>query len=229
MPPTFAHAKNKPIDLQPFFAEYHSTKTHAFFFKDKATRQLKKLKNGHWFYQIHIYSLFAHIEESVEFEWRSQHIFPLTYRYERTGLSVKDRHASLIFDWENMEVTNRVQASEWKMAITDNTLDKLSYQLQLRLDLMQNKKNMHYLIADGGHLKQFIFKVADTVQLNTPMGKVTATIVNVVKKTGSYHNTKLWFAKEWGFLLTRMEQVDNDGEVTRVDLHHATVKGQRLE
>jgi hypothetical protein len=215
--------------LKPLFAQYHSSKTYAFFFKDSATRRLNKLKNGHWLYQLDISSFFARIKESVEFEWRNQRIYPLIYKYDRTGLNVSNRHALLRFDWLHKIVTNRVQGSEWKMAITDNTWDKLSYQLQLKLDLMQHKNKLRYDIADGGHLKQYIFKVSGTDKIDTPMGRIRATRVDVVKKTGRYQNTELWFANQWDFLLTKMVQTDSQNNKIEIQLDYAEINGQPLE
>lgn len=222
-------AEPQPSPLKPLFARYHSSKTYAFFFKDHATRELKKLKNGHWFYQLKISSFFAQVNESVEFEWRNQRIYPITYRYDRTGLNVNDRHALLRFDWQHKLVTNRVQGSEWKMAITDNTLDKLSYQLQLKLDLLQHKQQLNYEIADGGHLKQYIFKVSGTEKIDTPMGRILATRVDVVKKTGRYQNTELWFANKWDYLLTKMVQTDSQNNQLEILLDYAEIDGQPLE
>ncbi len=214
--------------LTPLVATYTSTQTHALFFKDHATRQLQKMDNGHWRYQLNLSSLFVDIVESIEFDWKDRRIIPLIYRYDRTGMSVKNRHALLRFDWKKKVVTNQVQDSEWKMVITDNTLDKLSYQLQLRFDLMQNKTDMSYLIADGGRLKQFIFKVDGTETIETALGKVTAVRVKVVKKTGWHKNAILWFAKEWGFLLAKMEQQNRNGTINQIKISSATINGQRI-
>jgi len=210
--------------LPPFYAEYLSSETYGWFFHDKAIRTLSQLKNGHWKYELQLKSLFADVRESTEFEWENNQVRPLHYTYYRSGWGIKKRQAELFFNWKTLTVINDVAHTRWKMSITPDTQDKLSYQIQLRVDLINKKKLLHYDVADGGRLKQFRFKVIRAETLQTTLGKIKTTVVKVIKKTGHFNSSTLWFAHKWKYLLIRIVNKDRNKKPIIINLNRYLAK-----
>ena len=47
--------------------------------------------------------------------------------------------------------------------------------------------------------------------------------------TQSNRKTTLWFAKDWGYLLVRLNQVEKDGKEYQIMLKDGTVDGRKVE
>jgi hypothetical protein len=96
-------------------------------------------------------------------------IRPDKYHYLRDG-GDKKREANLFFDWDEHTVRNHVAGSLWEMDIPTGTIDKLASQLSMMLALQQDKKDVTFNIADGGHLKEYRYKVVGHETLEVPAG-----------------------------------------------------------
>jgi hypothetical protein len=167
-------------------------------------------------------SWLARIEEESQFEW-GEHGFliPQRYRYDRTGLG-KDRHALLTFDWDKRKVINQVQDSKWKMKLPKVALDKLSYQMQLRKDLINNAPLGPYKIADGGRLKTYEFEVLGNEILDTPLGKLETVQIKRIRKDQK-RTTNIWLAKHWDYLIVKIQQREKDGKSYEFNISDAVV------
>ena len=104
------------------------------------------------------------------------------------------------------------------MVIPNGAVDKLGYQLQMRLDLLTGKKSLVYQVADGGYLKEFSFIRQGEELLHTELGEVTAVIVKKVRSESDQRESTLWFAKELDYLLVKLIQVEADGERYEINL-----------
>ncbi len=178
----------------------------------EAVRELKPLENGDWSFTSEASSLMAGISEKTRFTYLpSEHIKPISYRYHRKVLG-KSRKASIDFDWTNKRVTTIVKDQPWKMSIPEATQDKLSYQLQMRLDLMAGKTEMTYAVADGGKLKEYRFTVTGEETIETPFGTYNAVRVMRDRGANAERETLIWFAPELDYLIVRLEQTETDGK-----------------
>lgn len=210
---------------QSFSNEYTAT---AMGFKVTVTHSLTPLDDGTYQMRFFARSWFASIDETsrVRIDEEKQQVIPLHYKYQRRVFG-RDRDAELTFDWNNKTVTNNVQNTTWKMDIAQHVQDKLSYQLQLQLDLLNNKKSLVYQIADGGRLKEYAFEIVGEEVLNTPLGKV-----GTVKVKRSRENddrvTLAWLAKNWNFLLVRLQQ-EEDGDAYTINLSKAKINDQAIK
>lgn len=208
-----------------FSNEYTST---AMGFRITVTHSLKPLNDGTHEMRFHAKSWFASINETsrVRIDEEKQQIIPLHYKYQRRVLG-RDRDAELTFDWDKKTVTNNVQNTTWKMDITQRVQDKLSYQLQLQQDLLNNRKSLVYQIADGGRLKEYAFETVGEEVLDTPLGKV-----NTIKVKRSREDddrvTYAWLAKGWDYLLVRLQQ-EEDGDSHTIYLGKAEVDGKKIK
>ncbi|AZZ93594.1 DUF3108 domain-containing protein [Hahella sp. KA22] len=213
-------------ELIPTKAEYKASYKKGIPIRGTAVRELKQLEDGSWSYNFDVNSFIVDINERVNFQWVNDYIRPTNYSYERSGW-VKDKKATVDFDWTKMSVRNNVENKPWSMTIPEQTLDKLSYQLQLRLDLAKGITDLTYKVADGGHLKEFVFSVIGEEKLDTRLGKIDCIVVEKVRKPDSDRQTRLWFAKDWNYLLVQMVQIEPDGEKYEIYLEKAKV-GDRV-
>lgn len=216
-----ANAEKLP---QPFTATY---KAKYSGFDITAVRSLQALDNDRQLLQFKATSWMANIEEQSQFQW-GEHGFliPQEYTYERKVLG-KKREAHLTFDWQQKQVTNAVQDSTWRMALPDVALDKLGYQLQLRKDLINSRDIGAYEIADGGRLKTYQFAILGEEIVDTPLGKFNAIQVKRIRKNNK-RTTHIWLAKDWDYLIVKLQQTEKGGKAYEINLSSATVGDQTV-
>jgi len=202
-------------------------KTKLYGFNIVVTNRLSRTQANNFELLFRFDSMLGSIVETSQLTWDSARaqVVPQHYSYKRRGLG-KNRDADLQFDWSQKRVINNVNKSAWSMDIKQNVQDKLSYQLQLQQDFLRGKNNLKYLIADGGRLKDYNFeKVAEEV-LDTPLGKV-----NTIKvKRGRENDTRTtyaWLAKDWGYLLVRLQQ-EEKGSAYTLDITKASLDGKPI-
>ncbi|MDH5736752.1 MAG: DUF3108 domain-containing protein [Gammaproteobacteria bacterium] len=205
--------------LTPFKAVYNA-KIKGFFLPlgGEATRELSLGNNNSYVFESLARNAMIKINEQSRFSHLDNHIRPDTYSYERTGVG-KNRQALLTFDWPGGQVLNDVQNVPWKMAITDGTLDKLVYQLQLRLDLLAAREQgtditalteFHYEVADGGRLKDYYFRSLGREVVETPLGEINALKLERIKSEKN-RETLVWMDPDREYLLVKMIQVEKKG------------------
>lgn len=212
------------FELKPSVAEYSATFKNGIPISGTASHTLIQLSHNIWRYQFNVDSLFADVHESVYFQWQQGRVVPITYHYKRSGWAVSNRRATLEFNWKENKVLNDVQGIPWSMEIPDNAIDKLGYQLQIKLDLMNGKQDLKYQVADGGYLKTFHFTIQREEVIQTELGEVTAVVVKKVRSESNKRDSTLWFAKDWEYLLVKLIQVESDGQryeinIKRTDMH----------
>lgn len=210
---------------QPFNAVY---KAQYGSLTITATRSLQKLSDNTMELRFAAKSWLAQIEEVSRFNWDQQgQLIPQKYHYLRSGLG-RDREAILDFDWQSRKVVNNVQKKPWTMKLPQAALDKLSYQLQLRHDLLNNKQDMHYKVADGGRLKTYQFEVLGKETLHTPVGQLQTTKVKRIRENAK-RTTHLWLANDWNHLVVKIRQTEKDGKHYEINLASAELNGEPVK
>lgn len=206
------------LELKPSVTQYKATLENGIPINGTATHTLVQLSKSIWRYQFNVDSFLAEINESVYFQLTNSKVRPISYHYKRSGWAVTNRRATLAFNWKEHKVLNDVQGIPWSMIIPEGAIDKLGYQLQLRLDLIAGKQDLRYQVADGGYLKEFSFEKLGEESINTELGKVTAVIVKKVRTESDKRDSTLWFAKELNYLLVKLVQVETDGERYEINI-----------
>lgn len=205
-------AQADTAQLPAFKATYTTAFDMGISLSGEAVRQLQRTENGQWRFSSEAAAMMAGISEITRFDYRpSETITPLSYRYHRKVLG-KSRKASIDFDWSRQSVTTVVKDKPWKMQVPAGTQDKLSYQLQLRLDLLAGKTRMVYPVADGGKLKEYRFKVVGEEEIDTPYGRYNAVRVMRDRGADADRETLIWLAPELDYLIVRLEQTESDGK-----------------
>ena len=134
------------------------------------------------------------------------------FSYLRKGK--KEKNYNIDFDHEAKNVSNPSGKHAWKEKITTQIFDKLSYQLQLILDLESSRKEeIHYIIADRKGLKEYFIETMYTENVPTGLGLVSATKVTSTSKN-SKTETSVWCARELGWIPVKVEHKDKKGNIT---------------
>jgi hypothetical protein len=196
-------------------------------------RELTQLSDGSYLLTNSVKSWLASVSEQSLFSWHpGDQLLVEEYQYHRRGIG-RNRDAVLKFDWSIHQVLNDVQSKPWKMTIPDGVMDKLGYQIKMRSDLQHyysqstETPDLSYQIADGGRLKTYNFKTLGEEYIDTPVGRLnTVKIVRI--RNNDKRSTIFWLAKDWDFLLVRLEQVKSGKNSFNLFLKKATVNGSEV-
>ncbi len=197
--------------LTPFRANYTANLDAGVELNANAYRELRQQEDGSWVFDSTADAVVARQHEASHFTYADDEIQPLEYRYERKLLG-RERLVDLAFNWPDNQVTTTVEEKPWRMKVPAGTQDKLSYQLQLRLDLAAGKTDLVYQVADGGPLSEYHFRVIGKETVETPAGNFEALKVERVRSSEAKRTTHLWFAPELEYLIVKLYQIESDGK-----------------
>jgi hypothetical protein len=220
---------HKPFQqFSPYKANYEATwKAGWFPITVDASRQLSKLENGLWQLTFEAYSSIADLHEQSQYSIENNTVKPHNYRYKTSGFLSKKRRAQT-FDWEKQQVFVP-EREEWadyelKLGIQDN----LSYQEQIRLDLIAGKTEFSYSVAYKNRLKQYDFKVAKRGQTKTKQGMID-TVEVILDKGSKKESTRIWFAIDYEYLLIKLETKQKNGDSNTISLKSADIGDRTLK
>jgi hypothetical protein len=213
-----AHADNLP-PVQPFKAIYASEWDAGIALKGEVERSLSSTANkGQWIFRTYASAMIASIDEESTVIFNQSDVIPQQYHYQKIVLG-KKREAKLAFDWPNMSVKNDIDEKPWNMAIPKTTQDKLSYQLQMRLDLKAGKKGpFSYKIADGGRLKEYDFNIIGKETIQSPLGEYETIKVEMDRGPNASRETYIWYAPALDYMIVKLKQIEEDGTVYALQL-----------
>jgi hypothetical protein len=168
------------------------------------------------------------MKESSLFEWDNNQPKPLQYHYQQKSIA-KDKQHQLEFNWREQQVNHTTNKPPGSFHLPKGTLDKLTYQLKMRHQLQLGQPLSTYSVADKRKLKDYRFNIVGSIELDTPMGKLNTLKIKRDRGTDSNRETVFWLAKDWDYLLVKIEQKENDKshQITMVEgvLDGKTVRG----
>jgi hypothetical protein len=142
----------------------------------------------------------------------------------------KAKKSDLDFDWNTKVITGTDRGDAVKVALNRGMLDKSTYQLALQQDVAAGKKSMSYQVVDGNEVDTYDFRVLGAEKVDTKAGKIDAIKVERVRDpTQNKRITVMWFAKDWDYLLVRLQQVETDGKEYNIMLLDGTVNGKTVK
>ncbi|WP_299583500.1 DUF3108 domain-containing protein [uncultured Microbulbifer sp.] len=191
-----------------------------------ATRQLTG-QEGNWRLDFSTHALFASIKEYSRFTDRDGNITPHHYEYRRKGLG-RDRGTILNFEPDKGMVLNISKPERDMQDVPPHILDKLSYQMQLALDVAAGKENLQYEIADGKKIRKYTFAREGSEILQTPMGKVETIKVRRVRDANSERETTVWIAPQWNYALVKLVQREENGKRYQITLKKLSISGKSV-
>jgi len=206
--------------LQPFTATYQAEFSG---FGVTAERKLSGTPDN-WRLDFSAHSMFAKIEEYSRFSQSGNRLTPQHYDYQKSGLG-RDRHTALNFENAQQRVVNVHDKSRTIENAPAHIQDKISYQLQLALDVAAGKKTLEYDVADGKKIRHYEFRIAGREKIKTPMGLVDTIKVQRVRAQDAARVTNIWFAPEWNYALVKLMQREDNGKSYQITLTNLSIDG----
>jgi hypothetical protein len=206
----------------PFFKANYDAVINGFAVK--AYREYKPLANGLFELNFSATSWLASITETSRFSWREQNILPVFFSSSRHILGIK-KASQLDFNHDNKTLTRTIENRQEDLAYIDNSLDRLSFQLQLQQDLLLNKPNITYNLVHNNSIKKNQFDIVGEETITTKVGDIKTLKIKVVRESTS-RVTLIWVAIDWQYLLVRLIQLKNDKEQFTIELSDAIVSNQ---
>jgi hypothetical protein len=225
----FALPAVNAADIQPFSASYTADFKQLPVGGGSATRSLEKNANGTWTLSFKASMMIASLTEISTLKVENDTLMPQTYTFERGGLG-KSKKVDLVFDWSTKFVTGTDRNDAIKIPLNTGILDKSTYQLALQQDVAAGKKSMSYQVVDGDEVDTYDFRVLGVEKVQTKVGSVDAIKVERVRDpTQNKRITVMWFAKDYDYLLVRLQQVETDGKEYNIMLQEGTVNGKAVK
>jgi hypothetical protein len=194
-----------------------------------AERSLEKTSDGKWKLSFKASMMIASLSEESTLTLDKDTLLPESYHFERGGLG-KAKKSDLDFDWNTKMITGTDRGDAVKVPLNRGMLDKSSYQLALQHDVAAGKKSMSYQVVDGSEVDTYDFRVLGAEKVDTKAGKIDAIKVERVRDpTQNKRITVMWFAKDWDYLLVRLQQVETDGKEYNIMLLDGTVNGKAVK
>ncbi|MGK0441600.1 MAG: hypothetical protein ACJA0N_001400 [Pseudohongiellaceae bacterium] len=212
------------INLRPYKAIY---KADIKGLSATLTRSLDHRGDGLWQLQNDASVFFSTIKERCLLQITPQGIESLNYHY-KNPLSSK-RNSSLKFDWAN----NNVQDSHNKgtiLNLKNNSYDKLSFQLQLRMDLIQQGqhfKSKQYHVVDKDRFKTYRVERVSEELIVTPAGTFKAIKLKQYRP-GKNKHTFIWMAKDWQYIILRLERFKKGNREHSLELLEMKINGKAI-
>ncbi|MCP3907538.1 MAG: DUF3108 domain-containing protein [Oceanicoccus sp.] len=222
-PPALANA-NPTHSIKPYKAIY-SSKVKGVAAEVEQT--LNKTDNQQWQLRSYASMLLTSIEKKATFVIKGNQLIPLSY-HSSNGL-ISQRNSELVFDTENQTVLDQLHGKE-ALPLIENTFDHLSFQSQLRLDLLNDAhfKQKTYHLIDRSKLKTYQVKKLGEETITTPLGTFTAVKLEQ-RRPNKNKYILIWLAKDWDYFLLRIVRIKEGKEEYQIDLKTAELDGQMIK
>tara|TARA_B100000700_G_scaffold242068_1_gene269569 strand:+ start:33 stop:785 length:753 start_codon:yes stop_codon:yes gene_type:complete len=203
--------KTLSSDLEPEITEHgalYRLKLSQFPLGVNVLRKIVRTPEGNYLATFKASSALIKIEEKSSFIITDEKIRSIEYLLVKKIMGKKQTE-NIIFDWKNSILKQGSQKSVLKV----NTLDKLSMQYQLQLDLLKQKNlgigmEFMYQVVDKKNIKEYKFRYIGKETISTTLGSLTTE--RLEKQSDNKNRTTIiWLANEYNYNLVRMLQ--NDG------------------
>ena len=195
--------------LPPYEATY-TTKLKGI--KVTGTRKFEQVTDNQFKVSWRAKALWMSLHEWSEFELiENNQLRPISYHYTRKGLG-SDKPIHIVFDWEH----NIVNASKGKktviLPLSPGTQDKLSYQLQMQLDLLRNpkRKSFSYPVASHNKIRNYDFTLLKEESLTSKLGTESTLVFQRQKRDTT---TAIWLSPNQYYLPLKVER-NEDGKTS---------------
>ncbi len=213
-------------ELKPYQAEYEA-RISGF----DVTLQRQLARHGEQYtLSMDMQKLWFKIKERGDFTITANGIVkPTVYSHIRSGVS-KKHNTDLRFDWNTKQVSDRLINNHKPLSIEFPTYDKLSFQPQFRLDLINKplQKRYEYRLASHKRVKLYAYDFVAEETIDTPLGKLR-TLKFERDRGEKERQDFIWFAKDWDYLIARIDHVDKPGgKPDRTLINSATIAGKQV-
>lgn len=210
--------------LQPFSATYES---QGYGFTLEINRKLEKAADGTWTASSGSSKLFFSVSESTRFRIKGNTLVPLEYHYKQTPGS---RDQDWLFDYNANKVSNRTKEKPWTLPIVAGAHDRMSYQLQMGLDLQcqgDKPREMAFPVPDRTSYDQYRWAVRGHETLDTALGRIDTVKLEQLRDSNKRQDF-VWVAPAWGYQMVQQRHIEKgdsaDTKITSLTLNGVAVK-----
>lgn len=195
--------------IEAYQATYEANIKSKVTFSGTLQRSLTKSVAGEWLLKDNVTSLFASIEESSQLKIADNKVQPQNYHYLRKVFGKKKKR-NITFNWSDNSATNRDGTT---IALQKNTQSRLSFQLQLQIDLQKGLRGRFtYPVAKNASIDTMTFIEVATEVVKTPMGNISSIKIKLDRDANANRETFIWFSLEHDFVITQLQQTESDGK-----------------
>ena len=156
-----------------------------------------------------------------DFQFDSTSITPQTYFYNTQEIR-RSKIGEVNFNWKTQQLENRNATPNWEAPLIQGMQDKLTHSLQLRIDLIQGKKqDLIYTVAEETKILPYSFSILCTEPLNTQIGTLTTIKIKHIDHKSQV--TLTWLAIDYDYLPVKMEHYRHDKKVGNGEIIAYTV------
>lgn len=214
-PATTPTTVTSPI-LKPFKAQYSSSYKLGFLeFDINAERILSQSDANTWQLQFSASASAANLDESTRFRMTDGRIQPLQYSLKGSGLIQEDDRA-LRFDHASKTVFNAQNGQPFANEWSNEIQDRLSYMLQISLDVAAGKQEMEYPVFEKNRIKIHHYKVLGEETLKTRIGPLRTVKVSQVRQ--DKRKITAWLAVDHHYIMVRLVDRQNNSTRYAIDL-----------
>lgn len=216
------------ITLTPFRAVYQAD-FKGLPIRAEGIRQLEALDTGGYRLTSAARSLFAGVEEVSTFSVDETQLVPSRYQYRRSGLG-KNSDIDVAFDWQAGTASDVNEPEAETLSLSPGMTDRLLYQYQIRADLTAAIEQqapwpeMSYQLIDRDRIKEYHFEVTGEEVVSTPAGDFQTVRVTRIRDDKD-RITNFWLAKDFDFLLVKLEQIEDENDGFLLLLKEASFDG----
>lgn len=182
----------------------------------RGVRSLRIDQNGHYKFTETTHSLVPlipfNVLESSEGSWTNKGPHPDEYQYHQSGLG-KKRDIVSQFDWVKRICKTQKNDESYQTAIPMDAHDKVSYQLALRQDLLNNQSTLAYQIVDKDRIKTYTFGKTAQETIKIAAGKIKTAKMQRTNNNPNHGTVIFWLAPVYEYIPIQIIGIEN-GKVT---------------
>lgn len=208
--------------LLPYTAEYRISYDGLSTTADRTLR-----KDGDiWHLAQDASIFFLKVSEEARVKASSSGLRTQQYNYRNSVSSKRNQH--IVFDWDAGVVADRQAQKPWQKPLSGNLTDQLGSQLQLRATLVSGRfqDGFEQTIVNKGKIKTYQYQLLGEEKVESALGTVD-TVKLRRHREGSSAEAIIWLAKEWNYLIVKLEQLEDD-DAFSLELLNAKLDGQQL-
>lgn len=216
------HTNTAPIS--PYQAVYQS---QVKGITAELQQSLKQTTAEQWQLTNVVNVLFTGFDEQSHFSIDNNQVRPTLYHYNNP--MSKSRSSELHFDQKRQTVIDKDHPKS-PLNITPLTTDKLSAQLQIRLDMIREGNTYSgkaYSVVDSTKLKTYHTEIVGEEPIDVFAGKFNAIKIKQYRR-GKDKYQLIWLAKDHQYLILRLDVIDKGKLRDSLQLKNASIDGNDI-
>ena len=174
--------------------------------------------NSAWRLTILVDNFLGAIHEQTDF-WVSPlgNLVSHEYNYKRS-VFVNRFEQQQVFDWK-ARVAKTTGDKSGQAALQGGEYDNLNYQVMLRCELQQGKKDFRYRVVDRSKIDPLDYTIIGEEKLDTRLGELNTVVVKRIRENKN-RVTTIWFAKDMDYLMVKLlqeEKKDTEAYLLYID------------